>query len=188
MRALVMLITLFVFQGAYALPGASKEAEPQPPKYTQLIDHMTNPELENLVSLADQVTALPELGDCPRFVYRVKMTLPDNLKYDAALNEFMSMITPGPRTYTFAILGAAEPNAGSITRMAQTDVSDKAQGLLAQLQAQVDAAVACNTNTLLMSGTAVYAGADVHDAQMTVRAIVDGNAGEFLIFGAGKCQ
>jgi hypothetical protein len=188
MRSLVLLSTFFVLQGAYALPGASKEAEPQPPKFTKLIDHMTNPDLENLVSLADEVTALPELGDCPRFVYRVKMTLPSEIKYDAALNEFMSLITPGARTFAFGLLSSTEPASNSILKMAQVEPSDKSEGELAQLDALTDAALECNTNTVLMEGTAVYSGANLPDASMTVRAVVDSNAGEFLIFGAGKCQ
>lgn len=188
MRLLICLLILSNVQAADVRAQDTKSQEPTPPRFTQLIGKMSNANLEKLSTLAENVSQLDGLGDCERIVYRVKMDLPSNVNYDAPLNEFMSRVTPGDRTYNFGILAARAASDNSILKLATEATPDETRAALEQFNSQTIELLNSDPYVFLMAGTAVYSGKNLPDNQMTIRAIVDREANEFVMLGVGRCR
>lgn len=185
MRAVLLLLPLWI-TSAVALPKAGKEPEPAPPRFVSVIEHLSNPVLESLVQPADELTSQPDMSNCEHFVFRVKMQLPQNITYDNALNELISMVSPGERKFEFGVM--SQQKSSGIATMGNPNLTDSTRQKLESLNNKALQVLVSNSQVILMGGTAVYTKAKTVDAVMTVRALVDLQASEFLIFGSGQCR
>jgi|GEM_PF-3623591 len=187
---LIVILSVATVTNANAQNAPSQE--PVPAQFTQPIDKLSNDKLEALSQHLEQISQLQGLSNCGRFIHRVKMTLPQNINYDAPLNEFMSRIELHDHAYkyNFGILTARAPTDNSIAKLAAIEMPDETKAQIEQLNGLTNELLNSDRELFLMSGTAVYSPKEdktLPDIQTTVRAVVDSEANEFVMLGLGQC-
>jgi hypothetical protein len=193
MRILALLIAvLSAATVANANAQTAPSQEPVAARFTQPIDQLSNDNLERLSEQLEQISQLAGLSNCGRFVHRVKMNLPQNINYDAPLNEFMSRVEPedGVYQYNFGILTARAPTDNSMAKLAAVEMPDETKAQVDRLNSETNELLKSDAQLFLMAGTAVYSPKEnktLPDIQTTVRAIVDSETNEFVMLGLGQC-